>query len=95
MGDLGQLTKRHGLAESCVGPTVVIGDALWRKAGHAMGPKEGERKACQHQEKKQRVQQPNVAIRIAQFEFLIKVSHVGTLGPLQLVSKNRSKEPIL
>lgn len=41
--------------------------------------------AGQHQKEKQCIQQPNVAIRIPQFEFLIEVSHVGTRGPLRLV----------
>ena len=75
--DFSQFPKRHRFAEGRVGPAVVIGDALERQAGHAVSPEKRKRKTGQHQQKKQRIEQPGVAIRIAQFEFLVEVSHVG------------------
>lgn len=57
-----------------------------------MRPKEREGKAGQHQEQEQGIEQPNMAIGITQPEFLIKVSHAGTLGPLELIAEYGREE---
>lgn len=60
-----------------------------------MGPKKGKAKPDEHQEQEQCVQQPNMAIGIAQLKFLVEVSHAGTRGPLDLVPKyGRQQTPV-
>lgn len=57
-----------------------------------MGPKKGKAKSDEHQEQEQCVQHPNMAIGIAELEFLVEVSHAGTRGPLDLVPKYRRQQ---
>ena len=73
----------------------MISDTLRGETRHAMRPKEREGKAGQHQEQEQGIEPPNVAISITQPEFLIKVSHAGTLGPLELIPEDGRKESFI
>lgn len=57
-----------------------------------MRPKKRKAKPDEHQKQEQRVQQPDMAIGIAQPKFLVEVSHAGTLGPLDLVPKYGREE---
>jgi hypothetical protein len=53
-----------------------------------MSPEKRKQKSDQHQQQELCVEQPDMAIRVTEFESLIEVFHAGTLGPLILVAEN-------
>lgn len=57
-----------------------------------MRPKKRKAEPDEHQQQEQCIQYPNMAIGIAQPEFLVEVSHAGTLGPLDLVPEYGREE---
>ncbi len=92
MRDLSQFAERHRLSKRRVGSSIVIGDALWRKSGHTVRPEKGEQKSDQHQKQELSVEHPKVSVGIAEFEALVEIFHVGTLGPLVSIAKYSRKE---
>ena len=50
-------------------------NAFWGQTGHGVGPVKRENKSCQHQEKKPGIDEPDVAVSIAETKSGIEVPH--------------------